>query len=163
QLFVTMPEHVILLRGNHEDFVEVDGRITSRVFPADSLFTLAAHAPPEALDAYRVLFEAMPTSFVFDRTLFVHGGIPRDETTAGGTARGGGGHSVEPQRPARPLRDDVGRPDQRRPRPRRAAAPDGAVLVRPPPAPAVPRPRRLPHDDPRARAVRQRVPGPRRH
>jgi len=77
-----MPENVILLRGNHEDFVEVDGRITSRVHPADSLFTLAAHAPPEALDGFRALFEAIPTSFIFDRTLFVHGGIPRDETTA---------------------------------------------------------------------------------
>jgi hypothetical protein len=38
--------------------------------------------PLELLEAYRHLFEHMPTSLLFDRTLFVHGGIPREDTLA---------------------------------------------------------------------------------
>jgi hypothetical protein len=34
------------------------------------------------LEAYRVLFEHMPTSFLFERTMFVHAGIPREDTLA---------------------------------------------------------------------------------
>jgi hypothetical protein len=32
------------------------------------------------LDGYRYLFEAMPTMFLSERTMIVHGGIPRDDT-----------------------------------------------------------------------------------
>ncbi len=82
QLLVAFPAHVILLRGNHEFLVRVDGQIVSAVNPAEAVPALAAHAPLDVLDAYRHLFEHMPTSLVFDRTLLVHGGVPRDETTA---------------------------------------------------------------------------------
>ena len=80
QLFVAMPEHVIVLRGNHEHFVWLDSGIRSGVHPAEALSSIVQHVPGEMLEAYRMLFEAMPTSFLFDRTLFVHGGIPRDDT-----------------------------------------------------------------------------------
>jgi hypothetical protein len=79
-LFVSLPDHVILLRGNHEFLRSVDNRIISCVHPAEALASIAPHVPLEMLDAYRVLFEHMPTSFVCDQTLFVHGGIPRDDT-----------------------------------------------------------------------------------
>ncbi len=82
QLFVAMPDNVIMLRGNHEYFVWLEDRIHSGVYPAEALTSIAAHVPPEMLEAYRVLFEHMPTSFVCDRTLFVHGGIPREDTFA---------------------------------------------------------------------------------
>ncbi len=82
QLFVTMPDHVVVLRGNHEYFLTVDGRTTSGVHPAEALASITPHVPPEMLEAYRVLFENMPTSFVCERTLFVHGGIPRDDSFA---------------------------------------------------------------------------------
>ncbi len=81
-LFVSLPDHVILLRGNHEWFRWVDGRITSGVYPAEALAGLIGHVPIEMLEAYRVLFEHMPTHFLYERTLFVHAGIPREDTFA---------------------------------------------------------------------------------
>src|SRR5690606_31919645 len=48
----------------------------------EALASLAPHVPIEMLEAYRLLFEHMPTSFLFERTLFVHAGIPRDDTLA---------------------------------------------------------------------------------
>jgi hypothetical protein len=44
--------------------------------------SLAAIAPNEVFAAYMRLFEALPNMLVFDRILFVHAGIPRDETIA---------------------------------------------------------------------------------
>jgi hypothetical protein len=82
QLFVTMPDNVILLRGNHEWLRWIDNRISSGVYPAEALGSIAPHVPIEMLEAYRVLFEHMPTSFLFERTMFVHAGIPRDDTFA---------------------------------------------------------------------------------
>ncbi len=81
-LFVSLPDHVILLRGNHEWLRWIDNRITSGVYPAEALASLAPHVPIEMLEAYRLLFEHMPTAFIFEHTLFVHAGIPRDDTFA---------------------------------------------------------------------------------
>ena len=81
-LFVSMPDHVIMLRGNHEWLRWTEGRITSGVYPAEALASLVGHVPVEMLEAYRVLFEHMPTHFLFERTLFVHAGIPREDTFA---------------------------------------------------------------------------------
>jgi hypothetical protein len=80
QLLVTFPEHVIMLRGNHELLARVDGRIVSSVQPAEAVAQLASRAPIELLEAYRHLFEHMPTSLLCDRTMFVHGGVPREDT-----------------------------------------------------------------------------------
>ncbi len=82
QLFVAMPEHVIVLRGNHEYFLTIDDQTISGVHPAEALASITPHVPREMLEAYRILFENMPTSFLCDRTLFVHGGVPRDDTFA---------------------------------------------------------------------------------
>ena len=82
QLLVSLPEHVILLRGNHEFLVRLGEFIVSAVNPAEAVPALSQSAPVEVLEAYRHLFDHMPTSFLFDRTLFVHGGIPREDTLA---------------------------------------------------------------------------------
>ncbi len=82
QLLVTLPDHVILLRGNHEFLVRHGETIVSAVNPAEAVPALTELAPIDILEAYRHLFEHMPTSLLFDRTLFVHGGIPRDDTLA---------------------------------------------------------------------------------
>jgi hypothetical protein len=80
QLFVAMPDYVYVLRGNHEHYVRGATGVTSTVWPAEAIATLAPYAPVEMLEAYRLLFESMPTSLLCERTLYVHGGIPRDDT-----------------------------------------------------------------------------------
>ncbi len=82
KLFVTFPENVILLRGNHEYLVRHEGTVVSAVNPAEAVPVLSTMASPDLLEAYRHLFDHMPTSLVFDRVLFVHGGIPREDTLA---------------------------------------------------------------------------------
>jgi hypothetical protein len=82
QLLAMYPEHVVLLRGNHEYLVRHGDLIVSAVNPAEAVPAIAHLAPPGILDAYRHLFEHMPTALVFERTLLVHGGIPRVDTFA---------------------------------------------------------------------------------
>ncbi len=82
QLLVTMPNHVFVLRGNHEFLVRREGHVVSAVNPAEAVPSIEGLVSNDILEAYRHLFEHMPTSFLFDRTLFVHGGIPRDATFA---------------------------------------------------------------------------------
>jgi hypothetical protein len=79
-LFCTAPEHVVVLRGNHEYFVEMDGNVYGGVKPSEAIDGLKRRAPLEVARDYLRLFEALPTTFLFERTVFVHGGIPRDHT-----------------------------------------------------------------------------------
>jgi hypothetical protein len=78
QLFTTAPDHVFVLRGNHEYYIEFKGRIYGGVKPAEAINTLINHMPKEMFESYMKLFESMPNMLLFDRTLFVHAGIPRD-------------------------------------------------------------------------------------
>ncbi len=80
QMFQSVPEHVYVLRGNHEYYVEFNGRIYGGVRPAEAINTLAGYMPNEMFEAYMRLFESMPNMLLFDRVLFVHAGIPRDAT-----------------------------------------------------------------------------------
>jgi hypothetical protein len=80
QLLVRFPDHVIVLRGNHELLMRMGPGIISMVNPAEATPALAEVAPLEILEAYKHLFDAMPNAFIFDRTIFVHAGIPRDDT-----------------------------------------------------------------------------------
>src|SRR5215831_15595637 len=82
QLFVAMPEHVVVLRGNHEYYVDVGNRVAAGVAPAEAIATYAPYLPKQMFDAFRYLFERMPAMLFFGRILFVHAGIPRDETMA---------------------------------------------------------------------------------
>jgi hypothetical protein len=78
QLFVTAPEHVFPLRGNHEYYVEHEGKVYGGVSPAESINSLKGHVPMDTFRRFRNLFEALPSMLLFGQTLFVHGGIPRD-------------------------------------------------------------------------------------
>ena len=78
QLYCTAPDHVIPLRGNHEYYLEYRGRIYGGVKPAEAINTLQGHMPDEMFENYMALFEALPNVCFFDRTMFVHAGIPRD-------------------------------------------------------------------------------------
>lgn len=78
QLLCRAPSHVHVLRGNHEYFLDHEGEVYSGVAPAESVEALKPHVSPAVFRHYIRLFEALPTSLLFGRTLFVHGGIPRD-------------------------------------------------------------------------------------
>ncbi|HEX7663808.1 MAG TPA: metallophosphoesterase family protein, partial [Polyangiaceae bacterium] len=80
QLFVTAPDHVYVLRGNHEYFVEFKGNVYGGVKPAEGIDAVKPYVSVDVLREYIAFFEAMPNMLLFDRTLFVHGGAPRDRT-----------------------------------------------------------------------------------
>src|SRR6185437_5131051 len=82
RLYLAAPPHVVVLRGNHEHYMERDGRVQSPVIPAEAIATISPCAPRELLLAHMRLFDALPSAFVFDRLFFVHAGIPRDDTIA---------------------------------------------------------------------------------
>jgi hypothetical protein len=80
RLFVTVPDAVYLLRGNHEYYLEHEGRVLAPVRPAEAMMSLEGIADAGFFREYKQLFEALPNMLAFDRILFVHGGIPRDQT-----------------------------------------------------------------------------------
>jgi len=80
QLFVSMPENVIVLRGNHEYYVDIGGRVSAGVAPAEAIATYAPYLPKQMFDSFRYLFERMPAMLIVGKMLYVHAGIPRDET-----------------------------------------------------------------------------------
>lgn len=82
QLFVAAPDFVYPLRGNHEYYVEINGRVLAPVRPCEAMNDIKDVAPAEVFTKLMRLFEALPTSFAFERTLFVHAGIPREDTIA---------------------------------------------------------------------------------
>src|SRR6185436_13000445 len=82
QLYLTVPDHVIPLRGNHEYYVELNGRVYGAVKPSEAITSLQGVASNDVFSAYMKLFEALPNMFVFDKLFFAHGGIPRDDTMA---------------------------------------------------------------------------------
>lgn len=78
QMFVTAPEHVVVLRGNHEYYVEVNGTMYGGVKPAEAINTLKPLLSVDVFRHYKTLFEQMPNVLLLDRFMFVHGGIPKD-------------------------------------------------------------------------------------
>ncbi|MCA9685900.1 MAG: serine/threonine protein phosphatase, partial [Myxococcales bacterium] len=78
KLFLTVPEHVYVLRGNHEYYIEYQGRVYGGVRPAEAINSLANHVPDEIFERYLAFFDSMPNMLIHDRMLFVHAGIPRD-------------------------------------------------------------------------------------
>ncbi len=80
QLYLAVPDHVVPLRGNHEYYVELNGRIYGAVKPSEAMASIKGLAPDELFAEYMRLFEALPNMFVFDKLFFVHAGIPRDDT-----------------------------------------------------------------------------------
>ncbi len=77
RLFVTVPDAVYFLRGNHEYYLEHQGRILAPVRPAEGMAGLKDVASDAFFAEYMRMFEALPTSLAFDRFFFVHAGIPR--------------------------------------------------------------------------------------
>jgi hypothetical protein len=82
KLFMTVPDHVFVLRGNHEYYIEYQGKVYGGVKPADTINSLSKLLPDEVFEHYLRFFETMPNSLLYDNILFVHGGIPRDSLIA---------------------------------------------------------------------------------
>jgi hypothetical protein len=78
QLFATAPNHIRMLRGNHEYYIEHEGKVYGAVRPSEAMNTLKPHLSSEVFSHYVKLFDSMPNMLLLDRFLFVHGGIPRD-------------------------------------------------------------------------------------
>jgi len=77
RLFVTVPDKVYFLRGNHEYYLEHKGKILAPVRPAEGMMDLQGVASDAFFAEYMRLFETMPTSLAFDKFFFVHAGVPR--------------------------------------------------------------------------------------
>jgi hypothetical protein len=82
ELFLDAPDHVVLLRGNHEHYKLERGRVLGVVTPAEAIELTGSRFPEVALQEYKRLFELLPSVCLAGRTIFVHGGIPRDATLA---------------------------------------------------------------------------------
>lgn len=78
QVFVAAPDHVYMLRGNHEFYLAHQGKVYGGVRPAEAINTLRPHLPYEVFEHYMRAFDSLPNMLLFDKFLFVHGGIPRD-------------------------------------------------------------------------------------
>jgi hypothetical protein len=81
-LYLHAPDNVVLLRGNHEHYRVLDGKVRGMVSPAEAIEITGARFPEALLVDYMSLFEALPSIALVDRCLFVHAGIPRDATMA---------------------------------------------------------------------------------
>lgn len=79
ELHQKYPEHIFPLRGNHEYYIEHEGRIYGGVLPAEAIKSAWDHLPRDFFVSYMKLFEELPTVAVFDQIFFVHAGIPKDE------------------------------------------------------------------------------------
>ncbi|MCP4679249.1 MAG: serine/threonine protein phosphatase [Deltaproteobacteria bacterium] len=75
----TAPDHVFLLRGNHEFYIEYEGQVYGGVIPAEAINTLKPHVSTDVFKNYIDFFEDMPNMLLFGETLFVHGGIAKDQ------------------------------------------------------------------------------------
>jgi len=82
QLYLKLPQCVFPLRGNHEYYVELDGKVLAPVRPCEAMDSISAVAGQDVLATYMNLFEALPNMLFFGDLLFVHGGIPRGDTFA---------------------------------------------------------------------------------
>jgi hypothetical protein len=80
RLALVAPDDVYVLRGNHEYYIEHNGRVLAPVRPAEAMTSLQDIARQEVFASYMKLFEALPNCLLFERTMFVHAGIPRDAT-----------------------------------------------------------------------------------
>ncbi|QQR90998.1 MAG: serine/threonine protein phosphatase [Myxococcales bacterium] len=80
EMYLHAPEHVYVLRGNHEYFLEYQGQVYGGVKPSETINSLKPHLPTEVFRQYIELFENLPNMLFFEGMLFVHGGIARDAT-----------------------------------------------------------------------------------
>ncbi len=80
QLQLKMPGVIYMLRGNHEYYLDIDGTVVAPVRPCEAMDSIADRADNEVFARYMNLFEALPNMLFFGDILFVHGGIPRDDT-----------------------------------------------------------------------------------
>jgi len=78
ETYLTAPEHVFILRGNHEWYLNKNGKILPAVGPSEAYTELRPIASDAFFDTVYDLFESLPVTLLFDRLCFVHAGAPPD-------------------------------------------------------------------------------------
>ena len=66
QLFTLAPDHVFLLRGNHEYYVEYRGRVVGGVTPSEAINTLMGYMPQKMFAGFKDFFDSMPNMLLFE-------------------------------------------------------------------------------------------------
>jgi uncharacterized tellurite resistance protein B-like protein len=77
-LLLHAPEQVYLLRGNHEHYRLLRGKVSGVVSPAEAIDVHGKLLPQTTLVAYKELFESLPSVLLWGRVVLAHAGIPRD-------------------------------------------------------------------------------------
>jgi len=80
QLQTKMPDSVYMLRGNHEYYLDLDGRVVAPVRPCEAMDSISGVADNSVFHSYMRLFEDLPNMLIFGDIIFVHGGVPRTDT-----------------------------------------------------------------------------------
>lgn len=78
ETYLAAPDHVFVLRGNHEWYLNRGGKILPAVGPSEAYTELRPIAGDEFFKTFHALFEALPVTLLFDRMCFVHAGVPPD-------------------------------------------------------------------------------------
>ena len=69
QVFAAAPRYVVMLRGNHEYYLEHQGEIYGGVRPAEAINSMAGLLPVDVFSRFLDFFDAMPNMLLFDQLL----------------------------------------------------------------------------------------------
>jgi hypothetical protein len=126
-LYLTVPEHVVVLRGNHEYYIEYQGKVYGGVRPAEAINSMSepaagrgVHPLPRLLRGHAEHAALRPAAVRARR----HPPRQPDRREVEGP--------LGPQPRGHPLPDAVERPQQGRDGPRRAAEGQRPLRLRPP-------------------------------
>lgn len=78
ETYLAAPDHVIVLRGNHEWYIAKNQKILPAVGPSEAYSELRPLADDAFFKTFYTLFESLPVTLLFDRMCFVHAGAPPD-------------------------------------------------------------------------------------
>ena len=70
QLQARMPDSVYMLRGNHEYYLDLDGRVVAPVRPCEAMDSISGVADNSVFQRYMRLFEDLPNMLVFGDIIF---------------------------------------------------------------------------------------------
>ncbi|TNF38266.1 MAG: serine/threonine protein phosphatase [Deltaproteobacteria bacterium] len=78
ETYLAAPDHVVVLRGNHEWYISKNQKILPAVGPSEAYTELRPLANDAFFKTFYTLFESLPVTLLFDKMCFVHAGAPPD-------------------------------------------------------------------------------------